>query len=103
MKSSIALYIPPNSLSTSISQNYGEVQGGTTMATTTAGMGKLQDIISGEGGYGWSSLTDAMDLGGAALDGAGDLIKGAMTKQQKIEAAKQRIAELERLIKYWQK
>jgi len=30
------------------------------------------------------------------------LPRGNMTKQQKIEAAKQRIAELERLIKAWQ-
>tara|TARA_B100000287_G_scaffold2805_1_gene2785 strand:- start:1593 stop:1739 length:147 start_codon:yes stop_codon:yes gene_type:complete len=30
------------------------------------------------------------------------LPRGNMTKEQKIEAAKQRIAELERLIKAWQ-
>tara|TARA_R100000742_G_C4256232_1_gene74100 strand:- start:708 stop:854 length:147 start_codon:yes stop_codon:yes gene_type:complete len=30
------------------------------------------------------------------------LPRGNMTKQQKIEAAKQRIAELERLIKAWE-
>ena len=35
LKSSIAIYIPPNSLTTTIQQNYQELEGGTTRAVTT--------------------------------------------------------------------
>ena len=37
VKSSIALYIPPNSLSTTIQQNYQEMEGGATRAVLGAG------------------------------------------------------------------
>ncbi len=48
VKSSIALYIPPNSLSTTIQQNYQEMEGGATRAVLGAGNdgGGMIDAIS---------------------------------------------------------
>ena len=48
VKSSIALYIPPNSLSTTIQQNYQELEGGATRAVLGAGKdgGGMTDAIS---------------------------------------------------------
>ena len=48
VKSSIALYIPPNSLSTTIQQNYQEMEGGSTRAVLGAGNdgGGMIDAIS---------------------------------------------------------
>ena len=48
VKSSIALYIPPNSLSTTIQQNYQELEGGATRAVLGAGNdgGGMIDAIS---------------------------------------------------------
>ena len=55
VKSSIALYIPPNSLSTTIQQNYQELEGGATRAVLSGGsetpglLSAAANIFTGQG------------------------------------------------------
>ena len=55
VKSSIALYIPPNSLSTTIQQNYQEMEGGATRAVLGAGndgggmVSAISNMFTGQG------------------------------------------------------
>ena len=67
MQSSIALYIPPGSLTTSINQQYGDLQGGATMAATRRG------IFDGTGTW------------GGFAQGAADVITGIGNSSEKTQ------------------
>jgi hypothetical protein len=80
-KSSIALYIPPNALQTTISQNYNDLAGGTTMAGSVgSATGALAKMKSGEWSFegAWEST-----LGAAAA--TGNVVGGALTSAQKAQ------------------
>lgn len=86
---SIALYIPPNSLQTTISQNYESFDGGETIANSVSSGGKTLSALTSASTYadafertreGGVTIDAALSVAQKAMSTTGDLVAGAVTK-----------------------
>ena len=88
---SIALYIPPNSLQTTISQNYEDFAGGETIANSVSSGGRTLSALTNASTYADAfekvrgrgavdNFDAALSVAQKAMSTTGDLVAGAVTK-----------------------